>query len=170
MYNYEVSFILGVMAAIILTILAYVFVMPKKNDGNFSHPALQKLHDVFNFKKLYLESILKFFYVLATIFCVCTGFFMIFGYREVWGYYDMEKASTALIGLLVMIGGPIVFRLTYESLMMFILLVKNAMEINNKIPAPKKEEKVEEIVAEEKIEAQLKKQKPYPMDAAFDFY
>ena len=155
MYPYYVSFILGIMAAIILTILAYVFVMPKKNDGNFSHPALQKFYDIFNFKKLYLESILKFFYVLATIFCVCVGFFMIFGYREVWGYYDMGKSSTALIGLLVMILGPIVLRLTYESLMMFILLVKNAMEINNKIPAPKKEEKaVEEAVAEEKVEVE----------------
>ena len=154
MYNYEVSFILGIMAAIILTILAYVFVMPKKNDGHFSHPVLQKFHDIFHFKKLYLESILKFIYVLATIFCVCTGFFLIFGYTEIWGYYGTEKSSTALIGLLVMVLGPIALRLTYESLMMFILLVKNTMEINNKIPAPKKEEKaVEEAVVEEKVEA-----------------
>ena len=154
MYNYEVSFILGIMAAIILTILAYVFVMPKKNDGHFSHPVLQKFHDVFHFKKLYLESILKFIYVLATIFCVCVGFFMIFGYREVWGYYDMGKSSTALIGLLVMVLGPIALRLTYESLMMFILLVKNAMEINNKIPALKKEEKAVEEIVEEKVEVE----------------
>lgn len=153
MYQYEVSFVLGIMAAIVLTILAYVFVMPKKNDGNFSHPALQKFHDIFHFKKLYLESILKFIYVLATIFCVCVGFFMIFGYREVWGYYDVEKSSTALIGLLTMVGGPILLRLTYESLMMFILLVKNTMEINNKLSAPKKEEKAEAVV-EEKIEVE----------------
>ena len=34
-----------------------------------------------------------------------------------------------------MIGGPIVIRIAYEILMMFILLVKNTMEINKKMPA-----------------------------------
>ena len=36
-------------------------------------------------------------------------------------------------GLLMMILGPIIIRLAYEFIMMFILLVKNVIQINNKL-------------------------------------
>ena len=145
-YPAYVSLILGIIAAIVLTILAYIFVMPKKNDGKFTKPFLQKRHDLFNFKKLYLEEILKFVYVLATIFCICTGFFLIFGYNEVWGWYESTRTSTALYGILAIVVAPIVLRLTYESVMMFILLVKNVMEINNKTPLLEKKEEEVKVV------------------------
>jgi hypothetical protein len=41
-----------------------------------------------------------------------------------------------------MLLGPVVIRLVYEAIMMGILLVKNVMQINNKLKVP--EEKIEE--------------------------
>lgn len=107
-------------------------VMPRKLDGGFSSSFLQGLHDFFHFKKLYLEEIMKFIYVLANVATVCAGFFIMLSYN---GYY--RKESNFLMGVGILVGGPIALRFVYESLMMFILLVKNVMDINKKLPDKK---------------------------------
>lgn len=145
MFEIGTAITLGSIAAVVLTILLYVKVLPKKMDGTFEKPILQKLFDYFHFKKLYLEEVLKFVFTLATVAVVCVGAFMLLAYTG-WGKY---KDSTFLYGLLTIVGGPIALRLAYEGVMMFILLVKNTMEINNKLSAPK----TEEIKAEEEKEA-----------------
>lgn len=144
MFNTSVAMILGGIAALVLTIWLYVKVMPRQLDGSFDNPWWQRLHDFFHFKKLYLEEVLKFVYVLATIACVCAGIFMLVAYEEVYrySYYSgsrIEKESTFLYGLCLIIAGPISLRLAYEVIMMFILLVKNTIEINNKLPEKKEE-------------------------------
>lgn len=139
MFSVDIALVLGSIAAIVLTILLYIKVMPRKLDGTFEKPFFQKLHDFFHFKKLYLEEVLKFFYVLATVTVVCMGVFMMLSYYETysWSYYGggrTEKESLFLYGLLTVVTGPIALRLVYEVSMMFILLVKNTIEINNKMP------------------------------------
>ena len=48
-----------------------------------------------------------------------------------YGFYtDMWMGG---IGLLIMIIGPIVIRILFESTMLFILLVQNVIEINKKL-------------------------------------
>lgn len=116
--------VFGLAACIVL----YVMVLPKKKDGNLQHPILQFLHDFFHFKTLYLEVILKFIFTLATCVVVCLGFFTLFG-EDYWG------DSTFVDGLLILVLGPVALRIVYESLMMFILLVKNVIDINNKTKA-----------------------------------
>lgn len=143
MFTTYVALPLGCVAALVITIVLYINVMPRKKDGHFSSPLWQKLHDFFHFKKLYLEEVLKFFYVLATTAVVCIGFFIMFAYEEYyhWGYYDYytTQESTFLYGLLVIVVGVPVVRLVYESAMMFILLVKNTIDINNKLSTKKEE-------------------------------
>ena len=56
--NYEVSLVLAAIASVVLTVLLYVKVMPRKLDGSFTNPLLQFIHDYFHFKKLYLEEVL----------------------------------------------------------------------------------------------------------------
>ena len=136
MYSVDVAAVLGAVAAIVLTILLYVKVLPKKLDGKLEKPIFQKLHDYFHFQKLYIEEVLKFLFVLATVSCVCIGLFLLLSYVG-WGSY---KTSTFGTGLLVMLVGPVVLRLIYEGVMMFILLVKNVLDINNKLKAPEKKE------------------------------
>lgn len=136
--NYEVSLVLGIISAIVLTVFLYIKVMPGKKDGTFNKGILQFLHNYFNFKKLYLEEVLKCVFSLATIACVTTGALLLISTEEVYhySYYSgsyYTKESTFLYGLLVMVAGPIALRLVYEVMMMFILLVKNVMDINNKL-------------------------------------
>ena len=131
--DYEITSILGPVLALALTILLYVKVMPRKMDGTFDKPILQFLHDFFHFKKLYVEEVMKFIFTLATVACVVTGALLLISKVEYSGYYYNYSYSTFWYGLGLMIGGPIALRLVYEFTMMFILLVKNVMEINNKM-------------------------------------
>lgn len=139
--NYEIALTLGPIAALILAIFLYIKVMPRKLDGTFDKPILQFLHDFFHFKKLYVEEVLKFIFTLATIACVVTGALLLISVEErySYSYYSYSgyttKESTFWQGLVIMIGGPIALRLVYEFTMMFILLVKNVIEINNKLKA-----------------------------------
>lgn len=138
---FEVSIIIGAILAVILTIVLTVLFAIKKKDASMQKGFGKILFDFFNFKKLLLESVLRFLYVLSTIASITVGFFLLFGYDEYisyYGYYDYYdsysyRESTALIGLILMVAGPIALRLVFEGLMMFILLVKNTIEINNKL-------------------------------------
>ena len=127
----------GVFFAIIATILLCIFVVPEKK-GQALSGFLLVLHDIFNFKNLLLEKIVKVLYVFATCICIFIGFFMIFARNDYYYYSE----STFLPGILLMILGPIFVRITYELLMMTILLVKNVIAINNKLTEAKKGENI----------------------------
>ena len=133
--NYEVALILGPILALILTVVLYIKVMPRKLDGSFDKPILQFLHDFFHFKKLYVEEVMKFVFALATVTSVVSGALLLISVRDTYSYiyHYRSSESTFWMGLCLLIGGPISLRLVYEFTMMFILLVKNTMEINNKL-------------------------------------
>ena len=99
-------------------ILSFIFILPDSK-----RPKLNKFFrwvaDVFNFRSLLIEQILKFMYIYATLFCILLGFFAFFE----------EPAA----GLGLLIGGPIGCRLVFEAFMMFVILVKNTNEINKKM-------------------------------------
>lgn len=133
-----VAIVLGVIAAIAAMVLLYWKVLPKKLDGKLGNKYLQGLHDYFHFKKLYVEDIMKFLFTLATVVCVTIGFFMLFSVTR--GYFT--TSSNFLSGLMLMVLGPIVLRITYELVMMTILAVRNIIEINNKLSAAPKAEEI----------------------------
>lgn len=121
-----VAVILGVVAAIAGTVVAFVMIIPeKKREGFKSNKVLLWLHDFLNFKTLWIEKILKCLYVLMSLIYVCVGFFMLFSasFGQYMGGY----------GLLLIIFGPILTRVVYEFCMLSILTVKNLAEINNKL-------------------------------------
>ena len=116
--------IISAVAALVVTILLFVLVLPDKKrpilNGFFKGIA-----DIFNFRTLLIEKIVKFLYTFMTIFAVLMGFFMLF--------IQQYGQSRALKGILVMLVSPIAIRLIFEITMMAILLVKNVIEINNKL-------------------------------------
>lgn len=130
-YDYPVTtnqvpfIIIAAILAIAASVLTFIYILPEskrpKLNGFF-----KKIADIFNFKSLLIEKIIKFTYVLVTLFTILYGFFMLF--MQTFGQ------SLALAGILVMILGPIAIRLAYEMTMMFIILLKNVIEINNKTP------------------------------------
>ncbi len=125
---------IGIIATIVATILAYIHIIPEKKRDNLNKLG-QFIHDIFNFKFLIIEKILRFFYVLCTIACVCMGLSMIFGFTAYESYYSKKIYTEwyGIYGILFAIVGPIAVRLAYEGLMMFLLLVRNVMEINAKL-------------------------------------
>lgn len=122
------SFGLGlatVIISIILTILLAILVVPEKRRNGLPK-FFQVIHDICNFKGLLLEKVLKILYIFSTINVMLTGIFTWFS-----GGYNF--GMTFLTGLLILVLGPILVRLAYEFLMLFVLLVKNVIQINNKL-------------------------------------
>ncbi len=127
--------VIAVLATIVAIILLYRFIVPEKRRP-YLNKLGQFLHDVFNFKFLIVEKVMQFFYILATTFVVCYGVSMILGidvYRS--AYYGSSTEWYGIYGILIAIVGPFAIRLAYELLMLFILLVKNVMQINKKLKA-----------------------------------
>ena len=122
------SFGLGLAAviiSIILTILLVVLVVPAKRREGLPK-FFQVVHDICNFKGLLLDKGLKVLYIFSTINVMLTGIFTWFS-----GGYNF--GLTFLTGLLILVLGPILVRLAYEFMMLFVLLVKNVIQINNKL-------------------------------------
>ena len=132
----SVATVLGIISSIAVIVFLYVKVLPQKYNGKLENKYLQWMHNYFNFKKLYLEDILKFIFVVGTVLCVCIGFFMMFSVTET--YFGDQSNFGA--GLSVLIVGPIIMRLLFEVQMMGILLVRNVMEINKKMKTTSQED------------------------------
>jgi len=154
-------------ATIFFTVLACKFIVPEHRRAKLNKLG-QFLHDVFNFKFLIVEKLLRFLYVLSTIACVCFGICMLLGISIYHSDYS-DKTYTdwyGLYGLLIAIVGPFAVRLSYEVLLMGILLVKNVIQINKKLKTQAEEEEYEmpsfkELIAKENFSF-LKKESSAP--------
>lgn len=117
--------------ALILTVVIFIFLLPKWRDGTFGNKILQFLHDYFNFKQIYIEYILKFLFVFLTFMIIFGGIYVIFA--PAFDDYEWTKMSDSILpGLGLMLLGPVVIRLIYEACMVTILMLKNVVELNNK--------------------------------------
>ena len=136
--------VMAAMAAIAATVLFCIFLLPEKKAAKLPK-FLKAVRDILDMKELYLEKVLKVVYICCTLFCVIGGALMFFfGFGR--NYWSGGVQWYGGYGLLLMIGGPIALRLMFEALMMFVLLVKNTMQINAKLKAaeaPAEEKAVE---------------------------
>ena len=131
-----IVYIISALVSLVCSILVWVLVMPEKKRPTLN-AFFTFVSDVFNFRSLLIEKILKFTYLLLTLFAILFGFLAF--------VVSIDDGRAALIGILVMILGPIVLRLIYELSMMAVLLVKNVIEINNKMTLPSNDNKEENV-------------------------
>ena len=130
-----IPLIIGVVVALAATVYACIMIVPEKKRSTLNSPILVFIHDLCNFKALLLEKILRVLYVFLTCLCVACGFFMLFTFNR------------AMVGgLLLIIFGPIIVRILFESFMLAIIAVKNIIQINQKLggtdaPLPRAPEK-----------------------------
>ena len=96
--------VISLVAALAATILLFVLVLPDKKRPTLNG-FFKGIADIFNFRTLLIEKIVKFLYTFMTIFAVLMGFFMLF--MQEFG------RSLALYGLLVMFISPIAIRLLF---------------------------------------------------------
>ena len=122
--------IIAVVLAIAATVLAFIFIVPEKRREKLN--AFGKfLHDLCSFKFLVVEKILQALYIFSTAFVVLYGVLQLFNVqRDYWTGASRWMGGT---GLLCIIVGPIAVRLSYELMMMAVLLVKNVISINRKL-------------------------------------
>ena len=105
--------IIALVLAIVGGILVYFLFVKAKDEpkGNF----MKWLKDFLSFKIMWIESILKVIYYMATIFVILISFALI--------------STSFLAFIAVLVGGPIITRLVYEGLMMFIMIWRNTADI-----------------------------------------
>ena len=122
--------------AVILAIAAgiMVYFMFVKSDKPVSS-SLQKLRDLLDFKIMLIEQILKIVYIILTIFIVLFSFGLI--------------STSFILFLIVLIFGPLTLRITYELMMINIMIWKNTKEINGNLN-PKNTKKETKTQKEEK--------------------
>lgn len=123
--------VLAFLAAVVGTVLIMVLVTPEKRRAKLPK-ALQVFADICNFKGLLLEYIVRAIYIFSTILTVISGVFTILSAPftgSVGGFF-----AAVFGGLLSIVMGVILIRVIFEFAMMFILLVKNVIQINNKMP------------------------------------
>lgn len=114
--------ILAIIFAIAGGILVYVlFSNSKKNMklGKFG----SWLKEFLNFNFMITEVVLKVLYLISTIFVVLYSFTC----------FAIGGGTGFLSFLLCIVFGPIIIRLVYEGILMFIMLWKNTNDINKKI-------------------------------------
>lgn len=111
---------IALVLAIAATVLAFIFIVPEKRREKLG--AFGKfLHDACTFKFLLVEKILQALYIFSTAFIVLYGVFLLFNVEySYWG----GTHWTGGVGLLCILLGPILIRLSYELMMMAILLLK----------------------------------------------
>lgn len=123
---------LALVLAVAATVLAFIFILPEKRRAKL--PAIFRfVSDVFQFKFLIVEKIFQALYILSTLFCVIYGVLSLFGFRYYEFYGNSDVYWYGGYGLLTLIIGPIIVRFMYELMMMGILLIKNVIQINNKL-------------------------------------
>lgn len=159
---------IGAVTTIACVVLAYMFIVPAKKREKLNKLG-QFLHDIFNFKFLIIEKVLQFFYVLATIACICFGLAMVFGFTAYEWYDKIYSDWYGIYGILAAIIGPIVIRIAYECIMLGLLLVKNVIQINSKLKSQTEEQayqapSIKELLDKENFSFLTKKQAAEPQE------
>ena len=113
-------------------IAAFILIVPE-NQGRQFTGFMRVLHDILNFKQLLLEKILKFCYIFFTVYAVLAGLFSSFEMFE----WDAGTGLLTMLASLTLV--PLLIRVIFEMSMMLILLVKNVIDINKKLPGGTKE-------------------------------
>ena len=116
-YNTTADFgvwgIIALVLAIVGGILLY-FLFTNKNvepKGKFA----KWLKDFLNFKTMWIEAILKVIYYISTIFVILASFSLI--------------STSFLAFVILLVGGPVIIRLAYEALIMFVMIWRNTTDI-----------------------------------------
>ena len=112
--------VICMLLAIVAAVLICVFVLPRKRRARLTG-FLAKVHEFVNFNVLIIEKLLKVLYILCTCVAVFFGIFVLF-------------AVNALSGLLIIVVGAVLIRVSYEITMLLVIGVNSLIQINKKTP------------------------------------
>lgn len=147
--------VVSAVLALIGGIVFYILFVSTKNNGQYKG-FVSWLHKFLNFKKLFINVVLKVLYMVTAIFITLSSFSFI-------------RVSVASFFLWLILGN-IVARISYEFILMLLTIVTNTTEINDKLSVlnssdvkddskkKKSEKKSSEVVSEKskKVEKTVK--------------
>lgn len=110
--------IIAAVLAVLLGIILYFTFLSKKNEGRFKG-FLGWTYEFLNFKKFTIEAILKITYLILSIFITLGSFAII--------------SSSFPAFLLILIVGNLALRIIYEFSLMWLVICRNTIDINNKL-------------------------------------
>ena len=122
MMNYVDSAIataIAASAAAILGVILYFTFFSKKNEGRF-FGFKEKLYNLMTFNRFYAEDLIKFIYIVVT--CAVT----------VAGIANIVLGSFVL-GITLIIGANLALRISFELVMMFIMLCRKTVAMDRKL-------------------------------------
>lgn len=109
-----ISMVLAVVGGIVL----YFTFLKKDNEGKYTG-FWGWMYDFLTFKKLTIESVLKILYLICALFITLSSFAMI--------------SASFLAFLVYLVVGNLVARISYELILVRLIICRNTTEINKKL-------------------------------------
>lgn len=116
--NLVTALSIGAIVAVIVALVVYFTFMKKENEGKFSG-AKEVVYNYLNFNRFYLEDIVKLLYVICSAVLTVVGIILLF--------------ADFLTGIIIAVLGNVALRISYELLMMFVILCKKSASIDKKL-------------------------------------
>ena len=117
--NYALVLGIAVFVALVLGVVLFFTFFNKKHEGKYKGWK-EKIYNFMNFNRFHAEDILRFLYIIGTCLFTIVGIVTII-------------LGAFMTGILELIVANIVLRVTFELLMMFIILCRKAVSIDKKI-------------------------------------
>ena len=115
--------IVSVLVALCAGIVLYFTFLNPRNADHYTG-ATKKIYDFLSFKVMSLESILKICYLVLAIYITISSFSLI--------------STSFIYFLLYLFIGNIVVRLIFEGALLILMIHKELVEVNKKLPKDKK--------------------------------
>lgn len=129
----SIPVIIGTILAIGATVVLCILVMPEKKKDKLNK-FFSVIRDIFSFKTLYIEKILKVLYIFTTFACILIGFFLLFSVERYGGFFGSYTRWNGWTGLILMFIGPVIARIIYEYSLLLVITASKLMSIDKKIP------------------------------------
>ncbi len=121
--------IIALVLALCGALVMYFWFLNKKNDGKFKG-FVAWLYDMFSFKKMIVEALLKITYLFVTLFLTLFALGLLF--------------VNPLTAIMMLVVGNLGVRIAYEFSLMMVMICRNTSDINSKLNKKDAQEKTEE--------------------------
>ena len=112
------AFPIAVLAAVILGVIIFFTFLRKENENKY-RGWKKVVYDFFQFNKFYTEDIMKLLYLMLVAVVTVSGLFMLL--------------MNFVTGLLLLVIGNVALRVSYELVMMFVILCRKSVTIDRKL-------------------------------------
>lgn len=117
--NYGLVLGISAVVAVIAGIVLCFTFLRKRNEGRYAG-IVGKIYNAMTFNRFYAENIIKFVYIIAACTVTVMGIVLI-----VMGAF--------LAGIIMLIGANIALRISFEMILMFIILCKKAVSMDRRL-------------------------------------